>query len=44
MVKIDKHIRNTVLLAMLVVVMLISSVDVVFALADEIAIPMNTIR
>ena len=36
MVKIDKHIRNTVLLAMLVVVMLISSVDVVFALADEI--------
>ncbi len=35
--KIDKHIRNTVLLAMLVVVSLIVSVDLVFALAEEIA-------
>ena len=37
MVKIDTHIRNTVLLAMLVVVSLIISVDLVFALAEEIA-------
>ena len=37
MVMIDKHIRNTVLLAMLVVVSLIISVDLVFALAEEIA-------
>ncbi|MBL4581534.1 MAG: LPS export ABC transporter permease LptG [Gammaproteobacteria bacterium] len=37
MVKIDKHIRNTVLLAMLVVVSLIISIDLIFALAEEIA-------
>tara|TARA_B110000858_G_scaffold123333_1_gene140642 strand:- start:30190 stop:31266 length:1077 start_codon:yes stop_codon:yes gene_type:complete len=37
MVTIDKHIRNTVLLAMLVVVSLIISVDLVFTLAEEIA-------
>jgi lipopolysaccharide export system permease protein len=37
MVKIDNHIRNTVLLAMLVVVSLIISVDLVFALAEEIS-------
>lgn len=37
MEKIDIHIRNTVLLAMLVVVSLIISVDLVFALAEEIA-------
>ncbi|GJM14269.1 MAG: LPS export ABC transporter permease LptG [Pseudohongiella sp.] len=37
MLKLDRHIRNTVLLAMLVVVSLIISVDLVFALAEEIA-------
>ncbi|MEX0962448.1 MAG: LPS export ABC transporter permease LptG [Pseudohongiellaceae bacterium] len=37
MVKIDTHIRNTVLLSMLVVVSLIISVDLVFSLAEEIA-------
>lgn len=37
MVMLDKHIRNTVLLAMLVVVSLIISVDLVFTLAEEIA-------
>ena len=37
MAKIDNHIRNTVLLAMLVVVSLIISVDLVFALAEEIS-------
>lgn len=37
MQKIDTHIRNTVLLAMLVVVSLIISVDIVFALAEEVA-------
>lgn len=36
MEKIDVHIRNTVLLAMLVVVSLIMSVDLVFSLAEEI--------
>jgi lipopolysaccharide export system permease protein len=37
MEKIDAHIRNTVLLSMLVVVSLIISVDLVFSLAEEIA-------
>lgn len=37
MQKIDTHIRNTVLLSMLVVVSLIISVDLVFALAEEIS-------
>ncbi len=37
MEKLDIHIRNTVLLAMLVVVSLIISVDLVFTLAEEIA-------
>lgn len=37
MQKIDTHVRNTVLLAMLVVVSLIISVDLVFSLAEEIA-------
>ncbi len=37
MQKIDSHIRNTVLLAMLVVVSLTISLDLVFALADEVA-------
>ncbi len=37
MEKIDKHIRNTVLLAMLVVISLTISLDLVFALADEVA-------
>lgn len=35
--KIDSHIRNTVLMAMLVVVSLIISVDLVFTLAEELA-------
>jgi len=35
--KIDSHIRKTVLLSMLVVVSLITSVDLVFTLAEEIA-------
>ena len=35
--KIDTHIRNTVLMAMLVVVSLIISVDLVFTLAEELA-------
>ncbi len=33
---IDRHIRNTVLLSMLVVILLIVSVDLVFALAEEL--------
>ena len=37
MEKIDSHIRSTVLLAMLVVVGLTISLDLVFALADEVA-------
>jgi len=37
MEKIDAHIRNTVLLSMLVVVSLIISVDLVFSLAEELA-------
>lgn len=37
MTKIDKHIRNTVLLSMLVVVALIVSVDLVFSLVEEVA-------
>lgn len=37
MKKIDRHIRSTVLLAMLVVIALVGSVNLVFALADELA-------
>lgn len=37
MQKIDAHIRNTVLMAMVVVVSLTISLDLVFALADEVA-------
>ncbi len=36
MTRIDSHIRNTVLLAMAVVISLIVSVDLVFALAEEL--------
>jgi lipopolysaccharide export system permease protein len=35
--KLDKHIRNTVLMSMLVVVSLITTVDLVFTLADQMA-------
>jgi lipopolysaccharide export system permease protein len=37
MSKLDKHIRNTVLMSMLVVVSLIATVDLVFTLADQMA-------
>ena len=37
MTKLDQHIRNTVLLSMLVVVALIMTVDLVFTVSEELS-------
>ncbi|MDD9891839.1 MAG: LPS export ABC transporter permease LptG [Gammaproteobacteria bacterium] len=37
MIQLDRHIRNTVLLSMLVVIALITSLDLIFSLLDQIA-------